>query len=32
VIGQTVRGTTAGHTDADHGSPPHHSTAACRIT
>jgi hypothetical protein len=32
VIGQTVRGTTAGHTDADHGSPPHHSTAQCRIT
>ncbi len=31
VIGQTVRGTTAGHTDADHGSPPHHSAAQCRI-
>ncbi|MGH2896587.1 MAG: hypothetical protein ACRDPM_25415 [Solirubrobacteraceae bacterium] len=31
VIGQTVRRTTAGHTDADHGSPPHHSTAQCRI-
>jgi hypothetical protein len=32
VIGQTVRRTTAGHTDADHGSPPHHSAAQCRIT
>jgi hypothetical protein len=31
VIGQTVRRTTAGHTDADHGSPPHYSTAQCRI-
>jgi hypothetical protein len=31
VIGQTVRRTTAGHTDADHGSPPHHSAAQCRI-
>jgi hypothetical protein len=31
VIGQTVRRTTAGHTDADHGSPPHFSAAQCRI-
>ena len=31
VIGQTVRRTTAGHTDADHGSPPHYSAAQCRI-
>ena len=31
VIGQTVRSTTAGHTDADHGSPPHYSAAQCRI-
>jgi hypothetical protein len=32
VIGQTVRRTTAGHTDADHGSPSHYSAAQCRIT
>jgi hypothetical protein len=32
VIGQTVRRTTAGHHDADHGSPPHYSAAQCRIT
>ncbi|HEY2316896.1 MAG TPA: hypothetical protein VGH67_01240 [Solirubrobacteraceae bacterium] len=32
VIGQTVRRTTAGHRDADHGSPPHYSAAQCRIT
>lgn len=31
VIGQTVRRTTAGHRDADHGSPPHYSAAQCRI-
>ena len=31
VIGQTVRRTTAGHADADHGSPPHYSAAQCRI-
>jgi hypothetical protein len=31
VIGQTVRRTTAGHTDADHGSPAHYSAAQCRI-
>jgi hypothetical protein len=31
VIGQTVRRTTAGHNDADHGSPPHYSAAQCRI-
>jgi hypothetical protein len=31
VIGQTVRRTTAGHSDADHGSPPHYSAAQCRI-
>jgi hypothetical protein len=31
VIGQTVRRTTAGHNDADHGSPPHYSAARCRI-
>jgi hypothetical protein len=31
VIGQTVRRTTAGHHDADHGSPPHYSAAQCRI-
>jgi len=32
LIGQTVRRTTAGHHDADHGSPPHYSAAQCRIT
>jgi len=32
LIGQTVRRTTAGHHDADHGSPPHFSAAQCRIT
>ncbi|MFL5860558.1 MAG: hypothetical protein ACJ780_07250 [Solirubrobacteraceae bacterium] len=32
VIGRTVRRTTAGHPDADHGSPPHYSAAQCRIT
>ena len=31
VIGQTVRRTTAGHHDADHGSPPHYSAAQCLI-
>jgi hypothetical protein len=31
VIGQTVRRTTAGHADADHGSPPRFSAAQCRI-
>ena len=31
LIGQTVRRTTAGHHDADHGSPPHYSAAQCRI-
>ena len=31
IIGQTVRRTTAGHRDADHGSPPHYSAAQCRI-
>ncbi|MFZ1993059.1 MAG: hypothetical protein WAU75_03040 [Solirubrobacteraceae bacterium] len=31
VIGQIVRGTTAGHPDADHGNPPHYSAAQCRI-
>jgi hypothetical protein len=32
VIGQTARRTTAGHSDADHGSPPHYSAAQCQIT
>jgi hypothetical protein len=32
VIGQTVRRTTAGHRDADHGNPPRYSAAQCRIT
>lgn len=31
VIGQTVRRTTAGHRDADHGNPPRFSAAQCRI-
>ncbi len=31
VIGQTVRRTTAGHKDADHGSPAHYSAAQCQI-
>jgi hypothetical protein len=31
VIGQTVRRTTAGHADADHGNPPRFSAAQCRI-
>jgi hypothetical protein len=31
LIGQTTRRTTAGHSDADHGSPPHYSAAQCRI-
>ncbi len=31
VIGQTVRRTTAGHSDADHSSPPNYSAAQCRI-
>jgi hypothetical protein len=31
VIGQTARRTTAGHRDADHGSPAHYSAAQCRI-
>jgi hypothetical protein len=31
IIGQTVRHTTAGHTDAAHGSPPRYSAAQCRI-
>ncbi|HEX3976069.1 MAG TPA: hypothetical protein VHW96_07370 [Solirubrobacteraceae bacterium] len=31
VIGQTVRRTTAGHADADHGSPAHYSAAQCRV-
>jgi hypothetical protein len=31
VVGQTVRRTTAGHTDADHGNPPRYSAARCRI-
>ncbi len=31
VIGQTVRRTTAGHTDAAHGNPPRYSAAQCRI-
>jgi hypothetical protein len=31
VIGQIVRRTTAGHSDADHGNPPHYSAAQCRI-
>jgi hypothetical protein len=31
VIGQTVRRTTAGHSDAAHGSPPRYSAAQCRI-
>jgi hypothetical protein len=31
VIGRTQRRTTAGHRDADFGSPPHYSAAQCRI-
>jgi hypothetical protein len=31
VIGQTERRTTAGHHDADFGSPPRYSAAQCRI-
>ena len=31
VIGQTVRQTTGGHADADHGSPAHFSAAQCKI-
>jgi hypothetical protein len=31
VLGQALRRTTAGHPDADHGSPAHFSAAQCRI-
>jgi hypothetical protein len=31
VLGETKRRTTAGHRDADFGSPPHFSAAQCRI-
>ena len=31
VLGQTVRRTTAGHPDADFGSPARYSAAQCRI-
>jgi hypothetical protein len=31
VIGRTARRTTAGHRDADFGSPAHYSAAQCRI-
>ena len=31
MIGHTVRRTTAGHRDADHGSPPRYSAAQCQI-
>jgi hypothetical protein len=31
VLGQTTRRTTAGHPDADFGSPPHFSAAQCTI-
>jgi hypothetical protein len=31
VIGQIVQHTTAGHKDADHGSPAHFSAAQCKI-
>jgi hypothetical protein len=31
VVGQTQRRTTAGHHDADFGSPPRYSAAQCRI-
>jgi hypothetical protein len=31
VIGQTVRRTTAGHSDAAHGNPPRFSASQCRI-
>ncbi|HTU94587.1 MAG TPA: hypothetical protein VMF14_02035 [Solirubrobacteraceae bacterium] len=31
IIGQTVRRTTAGHTDAAHANPPRFSAAQCRI-
>jgi hypothetical protein len=32
VLGQTQRTTTAGHRDADEGSPPHYSAAQCRFS
>lgn len=32
TVGQTQRRTTAGHPNADYGSPPHYSAAQCRIT
>jgi hypothetical protein len=31
LLGQTVRRTTAGHRDADFGSPPHFTAKECRI-
>ena len=31
LLGQATRGTTAGHPDADFGSPPHFSASQCRI-
>lgn len=31
VLAQTTRRTTAGHRDADYGSPPHYSARECRI-
>ena len=32
VLGRTQRTTTAGHTRADFGNPPHYSAAQCRIS
>lgn len=32
LLGSATRSTTAGHRDADYGSPPHHSAASCKIT
>jgi hypothetical protein len=31
LLGKTARATTAGHRDADYGSPPHYTAAACRM-
>lgn len=31
LLGETTRTTTAGHPDADFGSPPHFSAATCRL-
>lgn len=32
IVGQTTRTTTAGHPNADYGSPPHYSAAQCRLS